>query len=87
MLDQLPILDLTDEVYSVAQGLVGSGLLPVKYFDDALHIATATVNGMDYLLTWNMKHIANASMRNKYEPILRKLGYEVPVVCTPEELM
>ena len=42
---------------------------------------------MDYLLTWNMKHIANASMRNKYEPALRKLGYEVPIVCTPEELM
>ena len=48
---------------------------------------TVVVNGMDYLLTWNCTHIANASMRHKIESICRLIGYEPPVICTPEELM
>ncbi len=54
---------------------------------DALHIAIAAVNGMDYLLTWNCTHIANAATRHKIEAICRKSGYEPVVLCTPEELM
>jgi len=54
---------------------------------DALHIAVATVHGIDYLLTWNCKHIANAVMRPKIEAICRAFGYEPPVICTPLELM
>ena len=54
---------------------------------DALHIAVATVHGMDYLLTWNCTHIANAIMRPKIESICRVAGYEPPVICTPPELV
>ncbi len=54
---------------------------------DAFHIAVAAVNGMDYLLTWNCKHIANAAMRPKIEEICRNHGFEPPTICTPQELM
>lgn len=53
---------------------------------DALHIATATVHGMDYLLTWNCKHIANAVTLPRVYEVCRSFGYEPPLVCTPYEL-
>ena len=54
--------------------------------EDALHIAIAATNGIDYLLTWNCKHIANATMRTDIEAVCREAGYEPSVICTPEEL-
>ena len=54
---------------------------------NALHIAIATAHGMDYLLTWNCKHIANAEMQGGVAVICRASGYEPPVICTPEELL
>jgi hypothetical protein len=61
--------------------------LPSKVFADMSHIALATVHGMDFLLTWNCRHIANASILRRVEKICRERGYEPPVICTPEELM
>jgi len=61
--------------------------LPAKAAVDALHIAIAVVNGIDYLLTWNCTHIANAAMRIQIERVCRQSGYEPTVLCTPEELM
>ena len=61
--------------------------LPAKAAADSLHIAIATVNGMDYLLTWNCTHIANATLRGRIEMVCRDCGYEPPVICTPEELL
>jgi hypothetical protein len=61
--------------------------VPEKAAADALHIAIATVQGMDYLLTWNLKHIANATIRNTIADACRQRGYEPPIICTPEELM
>jgi hypothetical protein len=54
---------------------------------DAFHIAIAAVNGVDYLLTWNCKHIANATLRGRIEKVCRDAGYEPPIICTPEELV
>ncbi|MEW6297299.1 MAG: DNA-binding protein, partial [Thermodesulfobacteriota bacterium] len=54
---------------------------------DALHIGIATVNGMDYLVTWNCTQIANAALRQRIEAICRAGGYQPPILCTPEELM
>ena len=54
---------------------------------DALHVATATINGMDYLLTWNCRHIANATLRNAMAEVCRIAGYEMPIICTPLELI
>lgn len=61
--------------------------MPSKAATDSLHIAVAAVNGMDYLLTWNCTHIANAEFRHGIESICRDYGYSPPVICTPEELM
>lgn len=63
------------------------GPLPRKATVDALHISIATVHKVEYLLTWNCKHIANAAMRNKIEAVCRSRGCTAPIMCTPEELM
>jgi hypothetical protein len=83
----VPLLGLSDDVYALATGLVGRVPLPAKAAADALHIAVATVNGMDYLLTWNCTHIANATLRGGIEMVCRDGGYEPPVICTPDELL
>lgn len=61
--------------------------LPEKAQIDALHIAVATVHGMDYLLTWNCRHIANATFRHRIDTVCESAGYQAPVLCTPLELM
>ena len=61
--------------------------LPPKAANDALHIAVAAVNGIEYLVTWNCTHIANATLRPQIEVICRRAGYEPPVICTPRELL
>ncbi len=82
----IPLLDLTSEVGALAAAMLVQGGLPEKARIDALHIATATVNGMDYLLTWNCKHIANATLRARIEGICRSAGFVPPIICTPIEL-
>ncbi len=54
---------------------------------DALHIAVAAVHGIQYLVTWNFRHIANASLRGRIESVCRDAGFEPPIICTPEELV
>lgn len=83
----IPELDISNAAKSLAKALVVDGPLPEKAELDALHIATAAVNGMDYVLTWNCTHIANAVFRHHIEAICRSVGYEPPVICTPQELM
>ncbi|MBX7053430.1 MAG: hypothetical protein K1X36_00610 [Pyrinomonadaceae bacterium] len=71
----------------LARSLVSKGPLPTKAESDAFHIAVAAVNAMDYLLTWNMKHIANAAMTKTIEGRCRGAGFEPPVICTPDGLL
>jgi hypothetical protein len=87
VLDEIPLLKLNEEAVTFAEKLVQDGPLPPNAVEDALHIAIATLNGMDYLLTWNFKHLANATMRYKIEQVCRQLGYEPPIMCTPQELL
>lgn len=87
VVEDLPELALTDKAEALAAKLLLGAALPQKAKADALHIAIATVHGMDYLLTWNCTHIANAIMRPKIESICRAAGYEPPVICTPPELV
>lgn len=84
----LQLLDITEEVSDLAERLIRDGPLPTKAAVDTVHIATATVHGMDYLLTWNCSHIANALMRSKIEGVIRSSGHVPPILflCTPEEL-
>jgi hypothetical protein len=85
-LQNLPLLEINEEAIGLAENLVQSYAVPKKAAQDALHIAIACVNGMDYLLTWNCKHIANAKMRSKIDKVCRDAGYVPPTICTPEEL-
>jgi hypothetical protein len=87
VLDRIPLLDVNQESIALARILVEKGLIPGKAAVDALHIAIATAHGMDYLLTWNCRHIANAEMQTAVSAICRLAGYEPPVICTPEELL
>jgi len=82
----LPVLSTDEAAASVARRLVSAGLVPRTAVADALHIGVATTHGMDYLLTWNCKHLANALMRNRVVAFIESEGYACPVICTPEEL-
>lgn len=86
-LRDLSVLELTAEVTALGRHLLRGAALPTKAAADALHIAFAAVHGIDYLLTWNCTHIANATMRPRIEAICRANGFEPPVICTPLELM
>ena len=79
-------LQVTEEVRILGQELIRLNALPANAEIDAYHVAVATVNGMEYLLTWNCTHIANAHTRPKIEATCRALGYEPPIICTPQEL-
>ncbi len=87
LVQDIPILPATPEALALAQMLTKNGPLPKKSEVDALHLAIAAVNSVDYLLTWNSKHIANAVMRPRIEAPCRQGGFEPPIICTPEELM
>ena len=86
-IDGLPLLQLSDNARSLAKALIADLAVPANAAIDAIHVAVAADNGIDYLLTWNCKHIANAKTRTLIERCLRSRGYDPPVLCTPEELM
>jgi len=83
----IPDLEVTDDVVALAKKLVGEGALPREAMDDAMHVAVAAVHGVDYLLTWNCRHIANAELSPALRRIVKEFGLDLPVLCTPEELM
>ena len=86
LLDDVPLLDIQHlDVQTVADRLVANHLPPQKAAADARHVAVATVFGVDYLLTWNCKHIANAETLPRIYRMLRDSGFEPPLVITPEE--
>lgn len=86
-LRDVQLLEATEEAALLAQRLMDEVPLPERAAVDAAHIAVAAVHGLDYLLTWNCRHIANAVMRPDIEEICREAGFEPPVICTPEELL
>ena len=67
--------------------LLRSGALPANAASDAAHVAIATAAGMDYLMTWNCRHIANGQILKKVAVVCEGAGYRLPAICTPEELM
>ncbi len=85
-LEGIPVLEITDEAEELAVAFVKSGPIPKAHAEDALHIALAVINGMDFLITWNFHHINNARMKKEINGIAEENGYECPVICSPEEL-
>ena len=86
-LESVALLDATSDAERLAIALVEADAVPPQAADDAAHIAIAVTNGVDFLVTWNFRHIANAAMRTRIEQVCREAGYEPPVICTPNELM
>jgi hypothetical protein len=87
ILRDFPLLALNEAVQDLATQFLARSSLPSRARVDAIHIAAATVHGMDYLLTWNCKHVANAQIQGKLAEISLDLGYVLPILCTPNELM
>ncbi|MDX8413530.1 MAG: type II toxin-antitoxin system VapC family toxin [Mariprofundales bacterium] len=87
VLDGVPELMIDETSQSLAEHLISGGGLPSSASADALHIAVATVFGIDYLLTWNCRHIDNAVTKPVMRKLCAELGYRLPEICTPMELM
>lgn len=86
-LQDIPLLAVTPEVEFIASQILSEQLLPSKADRDALHIGVAVFHEMDFLLTWNIRHIANAQMSKKLRAFVESLGYSLPTICSPEELL
>ena len=86
-LDGLPVLHVTTEARNLSLDLLREVPLPPKAAVDALHIAIAVVNGMDFLLTWNCRHLANATLRLAIDDVCRSRGFSMTVICTPDQLL
>lgn len=86
-LEGIPLLDVNLGVENLAKNLIAEKALPARAVTDALHIAVASVHGIDYLMSWNCRHIANAEMQSAIEKVCEENGYKCPKICTPEELL
>jgi len=86
-LAETTLLDITESATALALDLLRHTRIPAKADVDALHVAVATVHGMDYLLSWNCKHIVNGNMLPQVYAVCRASGYEPPLICTPSELL
>ena len=87
LLKLIPILVMPDEALEMARGLISSGIVPEKAASDALHIAVASWHRIDYLVTWNFKHIANPFIQERLRNAIAADGFQLPVMCSPEELL
>ncbi|RLA07353.1 MAG: hypothetical protein DRQ51_06260 [Gammaproteobacteria bacterium] len=81
------VLPIDNEVKELAEKLMDKFAVPKTCPEDALHIAVAAINEIDFIITWNFKHINNPFMKNKIRLIIEKLGFECPVICSPEEFL
>jgi hypothetical protein len=86
-LSAFPVLEATSEIETLAQTYVSKLALPGKALRDAAHLAFACGYELDYLVTWNCTHIANAEIRRLLISLNDELGLRTPIICTPEELM
>ena len=86
-LDGIPLLPHAPEIPHIANSIMSLGVLPRNAQVDALHIAAVAHHRVQYLLTWNCKHIANAKILPRIHGVLTDLGIPIPIICTPEELL
>lgn len=82
----LPVLHVGDDAGRMAELLVVEKAIPAEYAEDALHVAIAALNGMDFVVTWNFTHMNNAATRHKIRSVIERDGYQCPELCSPEEV-
>lgn len=81
------VLEIDEKTQALAINLVGEKAIPAKCPEDALHIAVAAINAIEFIVTWNFKHINNPFMMRKLSDVVTSSGYPMPVICSPEEFM
>jgi hypothetical protein len=86
-LDGIPLLPPAPEIPRIAGEIISRAIFPPKAQVDALHIAAVAHHRIQYLLTWNCRHIANAKILPRIHKLLNELGIPIPIICTPEELL
>jgi len=86
-LEGMSVLAVTQDMIHLAESLIEQAIIPAKAIEDALHIAVSTLHHVDFLLTWNCRHIANPVIQEKIAAYLEQLGLFLPIICTPEELL
>jgi len=87
LLHHVPLLTMNETAIALSTELIQSEIIPKKAASDAIHIAIATVHQIDYLVTWNFKHIANPFLRDRLQTTVSNLGFRLPTMCSPEELL
>ncbi len=87
IIDGIDILRTNDAANELAASLIAAHAVPITEPRDALHIAIAAINGIDYLATWNFKHIMNPSTQHLIDATCRSAGIECATICTPEQLL
>ncbi len=87
IINDLPALEITAAAEALAEAIMAAGMLPPHAVRDAAHVSVAAVHAIDYLLTWNCKHLANAQISRRIAIVCEKLEHRMPIICTPEELM
>lgn len=85
-ISKIETLEVDEDVILLAERIMQAGLIPLKADTDAAHIAVASRHSLDFLLTWNCTHIANAEILVKINRIVSEAGYFLPTICTPDEL-
>ena len=80
-------MNVTTQADGMAAALISGHGISATEPRDALHISIAATNGIEYLLTWNFRHIANPSTRNRIDFICRERGFAPPIICSPDELL
>jgi predicted nucleic acid-binding protein len=86
LIAELPVLDITQEILDVADIYRSRGLMPRNPVADALHVAIASCYRMDYLLTWNCRHLANVNKTRRLEEINERIGLSTPRLITPHQI-
>ena len=87
VLADLPVLDVPLEAITLVENLIDAGAIPEHSRPDAQHIAIATVNNVEYLVSWNYKHIVNETKRNLINEVCHAIGFQPTTLCTPIELI
>ena len=85
--EDINVLSITQDAENLTKSILDSGVLPKTAIRDAAHVAVAATHGIQYLLTWNCKHLANAKISRRIAVLCEKAGFQMPIICTPEELL
>jgi hypothetical protein len=81
------VLDITDETNRMADLYISKGIMPARFWDDGAHIASASVNNLDCILSYNFQHINRLKTKVQTEQINHAEGYRAVIICTSKEVL